>query len=73
MNTIKVIVRPNASKNEILGYDETRAGYKVNVKAPAEGGKANNELIRFLSKEMGKKMQLVKGKTSREKVLRLID
>jgi len=42
---------------------------KVRVKAPPVGGKANKELVRFLSKVLGADVHLVRGETSREKDL----
>ena len=45
---IKIKAVPNSSKNEICGlYDNA---LKVKIKAPAVENKANEELIKFLSK-----------------------
>ncbi|MFH1408713.1 MAG: DUF167 domain-containing protein [Nanoarchaeota archaeon] len=68
---ITVIVKPNAKKTELLGYDEARQAYKIAVKAPPEGGKANSELLRFIKKETGKAAVIVRGKTNRTKQVRL--
>jgi len=70
-NKIKVLVKPNSSKNEIVGFDSSRKGYIVRVKAVPDKGKANAELVKFLSKELGKKVEIVKGLKSREKLLRI--
>lgn len=69
---IKVIVKPNAHKTELLGYDAARQAYRIAVHAPAEKGKANYELIKFLNKLTKKKVVLVSGKTAKEKVLKLL-
>lgn len=47
---------------------------KIRIAAPAVDGKANQELIRFLGKELGvpaKYIRLERGKTAREKSLRI--
>lgn len=68
-NKIKVIVRPNSKKNEILGYDEARQAYRVAIKAPAENGKANAELVKFFKKSVKKDVKIISGFKSKEKVL----
>jgi uncharacterized protein (TIGR00251 family) len=48
--SIKVVVKPGASSTEVIGlYDDM---IKIKVCAPPEKGKANKELICFLSKEL---------------------
>ena len=67
---MKVIVIPNAAKNEII---EQREDYlKVKLKAIASKGKANEELLKFLKKKLGIKAKIVKGSKSREKVLEIL-
>lgn len=68
---IKVKVIPKSQKNEIVEVmgDGT---YKIRVAAPAEGGKANAELVRFLKKSLGlTEAVLVSGQTDRIKLIRL--
>ena len=65
---ITVRVRPNSSRNEIKGCD---GFYKVSVKSPAEKNKANIEVIKMFSKKFNKKIKIVKGLKSREKVLKI--
>lgn len=64
-----VYVQPKAKKNEIEGIDEWRGRLKVKVKAPPVGGKANKELVKFLSKLLGAEVSIVRGETGREKDL----
>ena len=68
---VKVIVRPNSKRTEYLGYDESRLAYRIALKALPEKGKANAELIKFIKTYTGKDVTLVKGKTSRTKILRI--
>jgi len=70
-NSFKIIVKTNSSRNEILGYDKERGAYRVNIKAKAEDNKANIEIIKFLSKLLKKRVRVVRGLRSREKVIRL--
>jgi uncharacterized protein (TIGR00251 family) len=69
----KVIVKPNSSKNEIIGYDEARQGYLLNIKARPEDGKANIMIIKFLTKEIGKPVEIMSGKASRQKLIRILE
>jgi len=62
-----VYVQPKAKKNEIEGVDEWRGRLKVKIKALPVEGKANKELVKFLSKLLGAEVELVRGETSREK------
>lgn len=64
-----VHVQPNAKKNSIEGIDRWRERIKIKVSAPPVGGKANKELIKFLSKLLGKEIVILRGETSREKDL----
>ena len=69
---LKIIVKPNSSKNEIKDYDKNRGALRVNIKAPAENNKANIEVIKFFSKLTKKEVKIVLGLTSKKKVLRFI-
>lgn len=66
---LKVKIKPNASKNQIKSWDKNRKHLKININAIPEKGKANKELIKFLSKRLGKKVRILRGKTSRIKLL----
>ena len=68
--TIKVIVKPNSKKSRMLGFDKEKEAYRVEIKAPAEKGKANMELVRFFSRLTKKRARIIKGLKSKEKVLR---
>lgn len=70
-NLLKIVVKPNSNKNEIIGYDEDKKAVKVNIKAPADKNKANLEVIKFFSKLLKKKVKIKTGLTSKEKILRI--
>ena len=69
----KVIIKPNSLKNEIIGFDRDKKAYKISIKEKTEQNKANKELIRFLSKSLGKRVKIKSGLRSREKIIEVID
>ncbi len=67
---ISVRVSPNAAKNEVVGYSD--GVLQVKVKAPPVKGKANRELVAFLSRRLDvsqNRIKIVMGNTSRKKLL----
>jgi hypothetical protein len=70
--TLKIYLQPKSSKNEIVG--PYRDGIKIKVTAPPIEGKANEALVRILSREFGispSRIEIIKGHHSREKTLRI--
>ena len=72
-NKLTIIVKPNSSKTLITGYDNNRKALKVNIKEPAENNKANIAVVKLFSKLTGKKVSIVRGLTSKKKILKIID
>ncbi len=70
-STIKIIVKPNSPKNKIISFDKPKDSYRVEIKAKPEANKANIEVIKLFSKITGHKVKIIKGKTSKEKVLKI--
>ncbi len=70
-NSLRIIVKAGASRNEVLGWDDSRGALRVSVKAAASKGKANKEIVKFLGKVLKKKVSIVSGFKSREKLLRI--
>ena len=68
-NKLKIIVKPNSSKNEIRVWDNSKQALKVNIKAIPDKGKANKEIIKFFSKLLKKKISIISGLKSKEKLL----
>ena len=66
----KVIVKPNSAKNEIMKFDDNKKAYRVNIKEKAEDNKANIEIIKLFSKLLKKKVKIIKGLKSKEKILK---
>jgi len=67
-----VYINPR-KKNKFHGFDEVKKAYIVDVDAPPEKGKANAELIRFLSKSLKKQVRIVSGLTSRRKIVQVLE
>ena len=71
-NQIKIGVKvlPNAGKNEVVGM--TNGVWRIKIAAPPEKGKANKELINFLSDILATKkdqVNILRGQTSHNKLL----
>ncbi len=67
---ITVRVYPNATKNEVVGFSD--GVWQVRVAAPPIKGKANKELISFLSKVLGvskSSVSIARGHTTRSKLI----
>jgi uncharacterized protein len=69
---LRVRVVPGAGRSEIVGrYGEA---WKVRVGAAPERGRANEELLRLLSRELGVRqaeLSVVSGRAGRDKVVEL--
>lgn len=69
---IEIMVKPNAKTAEIQGVEEGLL--KVAIDAPPVDGKANSEVISFMSKELSVKkssLAVIKGQTSHHKTLQI--
>jgi len=70
---LDIKAHPSAKKSQIVG--ETADGaLKIDLVAPAEKGKANQELIRLLAKEFAIpkiNVKLLAGKGGRQKLIKL--
>jgi uncharacterized protein len=67
---IAVKVQPNARKNEITGF--SNEVLRIKIAAPPDKGKANKELIGFLSDILGLKkdsIAILRGQTDHNKLI----
>ena len=67
---IRLKVTPGASRNEIAGFSD--GVLQVRIAAPPVKGKANKELVAFLSRALGvskSALYIVRGHTSHNKVV----
>lgn len=70
-SSLKIIVKPNSKKNEIIGYDDSRKAVRIAIKAPAEDNRANKEMIKFISRLLRKKVRIMSGLKNKEKLLKI--
>jgi uncharacterized protein (TIGR00251 family) len=71
-NHLKILVRPNSPKTEIVGWDSERKALRVNVHARPEDNEANVEVVKFFSKLLKQKVIIKSGLRSKEKILKII-
>ena len=71
-NAFSVKVIPNSATNDVIGFDAMSKAYKVRIKAPAKDNKANAELVKFLSKLIGKKVIIKSGVKSKIKKIDVV-
>jgi uncharacterized protein (TIGR00251 family) len=70
--TIQVQARPGAGRNQIIRVSER--GLVVAINAPAEKGKANEELMDFLAREIGvqrSSIEIARGANARLKLVQI--
>jgi len=68
--TIWLRVQPNANRNELLGFKD--GVWQLKIAAPPVKGRANQELIGFLSDILGiskRHLTIEKGFTSKQKAI----
>lgn len=69
---LDVVVTPNAPRSEVRGIDPWRNAVQVRVGAKAQGGAANEELVRFMAGRLQipiPSVQILAGRISRRKTL----
>ena len=70
---LELHVIPGASSDEFCGWHDNRL--KLRIKAPPVNGKANDYLIKYLSKKLAlpaKDIVLVRGNNSRQKTVKIV-
>jgi len=68
---IQVKVYPHSGKEEIVKINEKE--YKIYLKKPAEDNKANIELLKILKRHFKAEAKLIKGLTSKNKIVMIGD
>jgi uncharacterized protein (TIGR00251 family) len=70
MASLRLKVTPSASRDAVVGWQGDVL--RVHVRAPAQRGKANDAVLRLLAAALGverRRLRIVRGETSRQKVL----
>jgi uncharacterized protein (TIGR00251 family) len=68
---LKILVKPNSPKTEIIRWNEDKKALRVNVHAKPEDNEANIEVVKFFSKLLKKKVVIKSGLRSKEKLLKI--
>jgi len=72
--TITVDASPGASRTEVVGTSPWRKALQIRIAAPAKGGEANAELVRFLSRRLSvpaNSIRLIRGEKSSLKIIQV--
>ncbi|OFZ19724.1 MAG: YggU family protein [Bdellovibrionales bacterium GWB1_55_8] len=67
---VRILVQPKASRTEVMGPHGEPARLKIRVAAPPVDGAANEELLRFLKKQLKlpiSQLVIVRGDSSKMK------
>lgn len=70
---LEVSVQPRSSRNQVVG--EQNEALKIKLTAPPVEGEANTALVNFLANYLKlprKDIKLIKGETSRHKIVEII-
>ncbi len=67
---LQITVKPNAPETKILEQKGQELRIALNAR-PVEG-EANKELLRFLKKQFGCEVEIIKGLKSRKKIVKII-
>ncbi|MBW2979199.1 DUF167 domain-containing protein [Candidatus Woesearchaeota archaeon] len=70
---ILVYAKPGKTENKVLRFDRKERIMEVWIKEKAVEGKANQELIKFLTRYFKKRVKLLKGGKSRKKIIEVED
>jgi uncharacterized protein (TIGR00251 family) len=71
-NHLKILVKPNSPKSEIVGWDSGHGALRVNIHAKSEDNEANVEVVKFFSRLLKKKVVIKSGLRSKVKLLLII-
>jgi len=66
---INIKVKPNSKEKKLIKISDKE--YQANLKSAPEKNKANLELLKTLTKHFKKKVKIIKGKTSKNKVVEI--
>ncbi len=70
--SLSIIVKPSSPVSKVIGWDESKKALRVAIAAVPDKDKANKEVVKFFSKLLGKKVEIIKGMRSRKKVLKVL-
>jgi len=65
---VRIVVKTNSRNNEI-NWDDNLQAYRMSVKAQPKKNKANEMIVKYLTKTWKKKVRIVSGAKSKIKIL----
>lgn len=68
---ISVAVKPRSNTSKVE-YNKEKGAYIVYVEASPEKGKANMEVMKVLSKHFKKRVEIIRGFTSKNKIIKIL-
>lgn len=71
--SIEIIVKTNKKKTMIVDFDYEKNAYIIEVSAQPENNKANIEIIKYFQRLTKKKVNILKGLTSKKKTIIFTD
>ena len=72
--TVSIRVKPGSKKENLIQISEGNGIILlVEVKAPAVKGKANTAVVKLLKKRLKKRVEIIKGLKSSEKIIEIED
>ena len=69
---LEIEVQPGSSRQGVVGVNKWRNKIQVAVKAEARKGRANNAVCQVLSKLFKAEVEVVSGKTTRNKKIKIV-
>ena len=69
---LEIEVQPGSSRQGVVGVNKWRNKIQVAVKAEARKGRANNAVCHVLSKLFKAEVEVVSGKTTRNKKIKIV-
>jgi len=68
----KIYVKTNKNQNKLMGFDQEKQAYVLEINAKPIENEANKEIVRFLSKLLKKKVVIKSGLKSKIKYIEVL-
>ena len=68
----KIYVKTNKNQNKLMGFDQEKQAYVLEINAKPIENEANKEIVRFLSKLLKRKVVIKSGLKSKIKYIQVL-
>lgn len=68
----KIYVKTNKNQNKLMGFDQEKQAYVLEINAKPIENEANKEIVRFLSKLLKRKVVIKSGLKSKIKYIEVL-